>query len=75
MLKQVTALFVRNLSAEITQPKIRDIFQKATNIPILKLKKINHFAFVHYETREDAERAMQILSRKFNFNCTKIINE
>lgn len=45
------------------QQKIRDIFQKVTNIPILKLKKINHFAFVHYETRELAEKVMQIMAR------------
>lgn len=62
---QVTALFVRNLTMDVPQQKIRDIFQKATNIPILKLKKINHFAFVHYETRELAERAMQIMTSKF----------
>ena len=49
---------------DISQQKIREIFQKLTNIPILKLKKINHFAFVHYETRELAETAMQILTGK-----------
>ncbi|KAJ8678630.1 hypothetical protein QAD02_014417 [Eretmocerus hayati] len=58
----VTALFVRNLSTEISQQRIRDIFQRATNIPIVKLKKINHFAFVHYETRDLAEKAMQIMT-------------
>jgi RNA recognition motif-containing protein len=46
------------------QQRIRELFQRATNIPILKLKKINHFAFVHYETRELAEKAMQILTSK-----------
>uniref|UniRef100_A0ABD2XCI1 RRM domain-containing protein n=1 Tax=Trichogramma kaykai TaxID=54128 RepID=A0ABD2XCI1_9HYME len=51
-----------NLSMDLPQQKIRDIFQRATNIPILKLKKINHFAFVHYETRDAAERAMRILN-------------
>ncbi|XP_014228816.1 probable RNA-binding protein 46 [Trichogramma pretiosum] len=62
IMENVTALFVRNLSMDLPQQKIRDIFQKATNIPILKLKKINHFAFVHYETRDAAERAMRILN-------------
>ncbi|XP_011494115.1 PREDICTED: probable RNA-binding protein 46 [Ceratosolen solmsi marchali] len=64
IMENVTALFVRNLSMNIPQQRIRDLFQRATNIPILKLKKINHFAFVHYETRELAEKAMKILTRQ-----------
>ncbi|XP_058788670.1 probable RNA-binding protein 46 [Phymastichus coffea] len=63
IMKNVTALFVRNLTIDISQQKIREIFQRETNIPILKLKKINHFAFVHYETRQLAEASMQIMTR------------
>lgn len=61
---------------EISQQKIRDIFIKETNIPIMKLKKINHFAFIHYETRDMAEEAMKIITRKFtnslNLNLDKL---
>ncbi|XP_014217097.1 probable RNA-binding protein 46 [Copidosoma floridanum] len=63
IMKSVTALFVRNLTMEISQQKVRDMFIKATNISIVKLKKINHFAFIHYETREMAERAMSIVTQ------------
>ncbi|XP_033341971.2 RNA-binding protein 47 [Megalopta genalis] len=64
IMKTVTALFVRNLSIEITQQKVRDIFQKTTKIPILKLKKINHFAFIHYENRKAAETVMSIMTKE-----------
>ncbi|XP_078049784.1 putative RNA-binding protein 46 [Augochlora pura] len=63
IMKTVTALFVRNLSIEITQQKIREIFQKTTKVPILKLKKINHFAFIHYENRKAAEIVMNIMTK------------
>ncbi|XP_017880507.2 probable RNA-binding protein 46 [Ceratina calcarata] len=64
IMKNVTALFVRNLPFDMTQQKVRDIFQKATQIPILKLKKINHFAFVHYENRQAAESVMNIMTKR-----------
>ncbi|XP_031782267.1 probable RNA-binding protein 46 [Nasonia vitripennis] len=63
IMENVTALFVRNLAMNMPQQKIREIFQRTTNIPILKLKKINHFAFVHYESRELAEKVMQIMTQ------------
>lgn len=49
----------------MSQQKIRDIFQKNTKIPILKLKKINHFAFVHYESRQAAQTVMDIMTSIF----------
>ncbi|XP_054000316.1 APOBEC1 complementation factor-like [Hylaeus anthracinus] len=63
IMETVTALFVRNLSLDIQQQKVRDIFQKTTKIPILKLKKINHFAFIHYENRQAAQTVMDIMTR------------
>ncbi|KOX73795.1 APOBEC1 complementation factor [Melipona quadrifasciata] len=64
VMENVTALFVRNLSLDVPQQKIRDIFQKHTKIPILKLKKINHFAFIHYESRQTAQIVMDIMTRR-----------
>lgn len=49
----------------MSQQKVRDIFQKNTKIPILKLKKINHFAFVHYESRQAAQTVMDIMTSIF----------
>ncbi|XP_066599748.1 RNA-binding protein 47-like [Prorops nasuta] len=63
VMQTVTALFVRNLSLNTSQQKMREIFQRDTGIPILKLKKINHFAFIHYENRESAHTVFQIMSR------------
>ncbi|OAD56149.1 RNA-binding protein 47 [Eufriesea mexicana] len=62
IMESVTALFVRNLSLDMSQQKIREIFQKTTRIPILKLKKINHFAFIHYESRQAAQTVMNIMT-------------
>ncbi|CAD1468942.1 unnamed protein product [Heterotrigona itama] len=64
VMENVTALFVRNLSLDMPQQKIRDVFQKHTKIPILKLKKINHFAFIHYESRQTAQIVMDIMTRR-----------
>ncbi|XP_076640686.1 APOBEC1 complementation factor [Halictus rubicundus] len=64
IMETVTALFVRNLSLDTPQQKIRDIFQKTTKIPVLKLKKINHFAFVHYENRKAAETVLNIMTKR-----------
>ncbi|KAG7198107.1 hypothetical protein KM043_005528 [Ampulex compressa] len=63
IMETVTALFVRNLSLDMSQQRIREIFQKTTKIPVLKLKKINHFAFVHYESRQAAQNVMDIMTR------------
>ncbi|XP_003700956.1 RNA-binding protein 47 [Megachile rotundata] len=63
VMENVTALFVRNLSLDVQQQKIREIFQKSTKIPILKLKKINHFAFIHYESRQAAQAVMDIMTK------------
>lgn len=67
---QVTALFVRNLPLELPHQKVREVFHRTTGVPILKLKKINHFAFVHYETREMAKKVLEIMNGKY-----KIINQ
>lgn len=64
---QVTALFIRNILLETTQQQMKEILQKATKVPILKLKKLNHFAFVHFETREAAEQVMKTLTSKKQF--------
>ncbi|XP_025073681.1 RNA-binding protein 47-like isoform X2 [Pogonomyrmex barbatus] len=61
IMQTVTALFVRNLTLDMPQQKVREIFYRHTNVPILKLKKINHFAFIHYENREAAQTVMDIM--------------
>ncbi|XP_044576081.1 probable RNA-binding protein 46 [Cotesia glomerata] len=62
VMENVTALFVRNLPLELPHQKVREVFHRTTGVPILKLKKINHFAFVHYETREMAKKVLEIMN-------------
>ncbi|EFN86910.1 APOBEC1 complementation factor [Harpegnathos saltator] len=63
IMETVTALFVRNLTLEMSQQKVREVFHRHTNVPILKLKKINHFAFIHYENRGAAQAVMDIMQK------------
>ncbi|KYN20032.1 PREDICTED: APOBEC1 complementation factor-like [Trachymyrmex cornetzi] len=63
IMETVTALFVRNLALDMSQQKVREILYRYTDVPILKLKKINHFAFVHYENREAAKTVMDIMEK------------
>ncbi|XP_028049462.1 LOW QUALITY PROTEIN: RNA-binding protein 47-like [Monomorium pharaonis] len=63
VMETVTALFVRNLSLDMPQQKVKEILCRHTNVPILKLKKINHFAFIHYESREAAQTVMDIMQK------------
>ncbi|XP_039302718.1 RNA-binding protein 47 isoform X2 [Solenopsis invicta] len=63
IMETVTALFVRNLSIDMPQQKVKEIIYRHTNVPILKLKKINHFAFIHYESREAAQTVMDIMQK------------
>ncbi|XP_072755873.1 probable RNA-binding protein 46 [Anoplolepis gracilipes] len=63
LMERVTTLFVRNLALDVSQQNVRGIFHRHTNVPILKLKKINHFAFIHYENRQAAQIVMDIMQK------------
>ncbi|XP_011863788.1 PREDICTED: probable RNA-binding protein 46 [Vollenhovia emeryi] len=63
VMETVTALFVRNLALNMPQQQVKEILYRCTNVPILKLKKINHFAFIHYENREAAQIAMDMMQK------------
>ncbi|KAL0116684.1 hypothetical protein PUN28_009954 [Cardiocondyla obscurior] len=63
IMQTVTALFVRNLALDMPPQKMKEILYRHTNVPILKLKKINHFAFVHYENREAAQIVMNMIQK------------
>lgn len=69
----MTALFVRNLTLEMSQQKVREIFHRHTNVPILKLKKINHFAFIHYENREAAQSVMDIMQSEYTAALIRVV--
>jgi len=58
----------------MSQQKVREILYRHTNVPILKLKKINHFAFIHYENREAAQTVMDIMQSEYTNDVQRIKN-
>ncbi|XP_046485660.1 RNA-binding protein 47 [Neodiprion pinetum] len=61
IMETVSALFVRNLNLDTTESEVKNTIQRSTGVPIMKIKKINHFAFLHYETRAQAQRVLDIM--------------
>jgi len=54
----VKILFVRNLMLSTTETTIRDIFNKLGNNNVERVKKAKDYAFVHFSSREAAEKAL-----------------
>ncbi|XP_023240018.1 APOBEC1 complementation factor-like isoform X2 [Centruroides sculpturatus] len=61
-MSKVTVLYVRNLMLSSTEDKIRDVFSCNNSLKVEKVKKLRDFAFVHYKSREDAEKALNSLN-------------
>jgi heterogeneous nuclear ribonucleoprotein R len=55
-------LYVRNLTAAVTEEKIREVFEEHGKVD--RVKKIKDYAFVHFEDRDMAVVAMRALHRK-----------
>ena len=68
---QVTVLYVRNLSMTTTEQELRNVFNAYSDGQVTKLKMMRDFAFVHFNTRQDAEIAMFAANRKmlYCFSC------
>lgn len=49
---QVKVLYVRNLKSDFNEEKIKELFEPFG--PILRIKKLKDYAFVHFEEREHA---------------------
>lgn len=63
----MTALYVRNLSLTTTEQTLRDIFNRESDNDVQKLKMMRDFAFVHFSSRDKAEKAMKALNGKSSF--------
>lgn len=59
IMSEVRVLYVRNLTAAVTEEQIRDIFGQFGAVE--RVKKMKDFAFVHFEQRSDALEAMKTL--------------
>ncbi|XP_054722311.1 heterogeneous nuclear ribonucleoprotein R-like isoform X2 [Uloborus diversus] len=59
---KVKVLYARNLTSEVTEERLRELFEGAAGgARVERVKKIKDYAFVHFEEREAAVEAMRQL--------------
>lgn len=63
-------LYVRNLSLTTTESLLKDVFNRASGGDVQKLKMMRDFAFIHFTSRANAEKAMKLL----NSTCSLFFN-
>lgn len=54
-------LYVRNLLISTKENELAELFNKAGDNGVEKVKILNDFAFVHFATRQQAQQAMEAL--------------
>ena len=59
---QVKVLYVRNLTAAVTEEKLQEVFEEFGKVE--RVKKIKDYAFVHFEDRDKAMDALNGLNHK-----------
>ncbi|KAL1419198.1 hypothetical protein MTO96_005297 [Rhipicephalus appendiculatus] len=59
---KVKVLYVRNLTTDVTEEKLKELFEAHGRVE--RVKKIKDYAFVHFEERDHAVRAMEQLQGK-----------
>lgn len=62
---QVKVLYVRNLMLTTTEVQILDAFSVYGLVE--RVKKIKDYAFVHFQSREDAHKAMETMNGEFSY--------
>jgi heterogeneous nuclear ribonucleoprotein R len=61
-MSKVKVLYVRNLTQEISEEKLKEAFELYGKVE--RVKKIKDYAFIHFEDRENAVKAMEELDGK-----------
>lgn len=61
-MSKVKVLYVRNLTQEVTEEKLKESFEAFGRVD--RVKKIKDYAFVHFEERDSAVKAMNELNGK-----------
>ena len=56
-MSKVKVLFIKNISAEVTEEEVQKLFEQYGKLE--RVRKMKDYAFVHFEQREDAVKAMQ----------------
>lgn len=54
---KVKVLYVKNLSADVTEEEVQKVFEAYGKLE--RVRKMKDYAFVHFEQREDAVKAME----------------
>jgi len=57
---QVKVLYVRNLKSAVTEDQLREIFEQHGKVE--RVKKVKDYGFIHFEERDHAVRAMELLN-------------
>lgn len=68
---QVRILYVRNLSVSTTENQLEKMFNEAIgDNGVDKVKILNDYAFVHFDSRQQAEKVMKAFhgNSQLNFN-------
>lgn len=58
-MSKVKVLYVRNLTQDITEEKLKEVFEAHGKVE--RVKKIKDYAFIHFEDRDNAVKAMHAL--------------
>lgn len=56
-MSKVKVLYVKNLSAEVTEEEVQKLFEPYGKLE--RVRKMKDYAFVHFDQREDAVKAME----------------
>ena len=64
VMAKVKVLFIRNLTMNTTEDQILAAFEEVSDGQIERVKKAKDYAFVHFQTREAAERAYEATKDK-----------
>lgn len=62
-------MYVRNLTHDLSEVKLKEIFKDYGNVE--RVKKLKDYAFIHFEERADAVRALSELNG-LSINGTKL---
>lgn len=68
-MSKVKVLYVRNLTQDISEEKLKESFEQYGKVE--RVKKIKDYAFVHFEDRDNAVLAMRGLDGK-ELGCANI---
>lgn len=68
-MSKVKVLYVRNLTQDISEEKLKEAFEQFGKVE--RVKKIKDYAFVHFEDRDHAVVAMRDLDGK-EIGCSNI---